>query len=68
MVKLNPMRPVALIAVGSVLMIIGSVVGLVSGSHLLFVCMTGVVGVTCLAVAMYLYRQLSGPPKNHNRS
>lgn len=63
---MNPMRAIALIAVGSVLMTIGSALGLVSGSHPLFVCMTGVVGVTCLAVAMYLYRQLSGPSNNDN--
>jgi len=62
MVKLNPARPVALIAVGSVLMIVASVVGFVSGSQLLFVCTTGLVGVMCLAVAM-----LSGPSKNHDQ-
>ncbi|QDF72292.1 hypothetical protein FJK96_20405 [Mycobacteroides chelonae] len=56
--RLNPKLPIALIAVGSVLMIVASVVGLVSGSNLLFVCATGVVGAMCLAISIYLYRQL----------
>lgn len=62
--KLNPKLPIALIAVGSVLMIIGSVVGLVSGSKLFFVGLTGAVGAMCLAISMYLYRQL--PSGNDN--
>ncbi|SHS37090.1 Uncharacterised protein [Mycobacteroides abscessus subsp. abscessus] len=57
--KSNPRMPVALIAVGATLMIIGSIVGFVSGSQLLLVCMTAAVGITCLVVAIYLYRQLS---------
>ncbi|WP_079609408.1 hypothetical protein, partial [Mycobacteroides abscessus] len=39
--------------------IIGSIVGFVSGSQLLLVCMTAAVGITCLVVAIYLYRQLT---------
>lgn len=62
--KLNPKLPTALIAVGSVLMIIGSVVGLVSGSKLFFVGLTGAVGAMCLAISMCLYRQL--PSGNDN--
>ncbi|PVA58993.1 Uncharacterised protein [Mycobacteroides abscessus subsp. massiliense] len=62
--RLNPKLPIALIAVGSVLMIVASVVGLISGSNLLFVCGTGVVGVMCLAISMYLYRKL--PSGNHS--
>ncbi|AWG49684.1 Uncharacterised protein [Mycobacteroides abscessus subsp. abscessus] len=56
--RLNPKLPTALIAVGSVLMIVASVVGLISGSSLLFVCGMGVVGVMCLAISIYLYRKL----------
>lgn len=62
--RLNPKLPVALIAVGSVLMIAASVVSFVSGSNLLFVCGTGLVGVMCLAISMYLYRKL--PSGNHS--
>ncbi|RIR89279.1 hypothetical protein D2E76_26360 [Mycobacteroides abscessus] len=62
--KSNPRVPVVLIAVGSVLMITASIVGLVSGSNLLFVCTTGAVGAMCLAISMYLYQQL--PSGNDN--
>ncbi|AGM30983.1 Uncharacterised protein [Mycobacteroides abscessus subsp. massiliense] len=62
--RLNPKLPITLIAVGSVLMIIASIVGLISGSNLLFVCGTGAVGVMCLAISIYLYRKL--PLGNHS--
>ncbi|CPS10518.1 Uncharacterised protein [Mycobacteroides abscessus] len=61
--RLNPKLPTTLIAVGSVLMIVASVVGVISGSSLLFVCGTAVVGVMCLAISIYLYRKL--PSGNH---
>lgn len=62
--KTNPRLPVALIAIGSVLMIIGSVVGLVSGSKLFFVGLTGAVGAMCLAIAIGLYRQSGRRPED----
>ncbi len=62
--KSKPRLPIALIGVGSVLMITGSIVGLVSGSPFLLVGMTGFVGAMCLAISMYLYRQLDGPPSD----
>lgn len=64
--KSNPRVPVVLIAVGSVLMITASIVGLVSGSNLLSVCTTGAVGAMCLAISLYLYRQLTGSSNNEN--
>lgn len=60
--KSNPRLPAVLIAVGSVLMIVGSVVGLASGSKLFFVGLTGAVGAMCLAIAIGLYRRSARPP------
>jgi pilus assembly protein TadC len=51
------MVPVALLAVGSVMLIVGSVVGAVSGTSLVWVCVEGLVGVYSLSLAIYLFRK-----------
>lgn len=52
------MLPVVLTAMGSILLIIASVVGAVSNTALVLVLLQGIVGAYGLGFAIYLYRKV----------
>ncbi|CPZ98131.1 Uncharacterised protein [Mycobacteroides abscessus] len=54
----NPRLVIALIAVGSILLIAGSIIGAVSQAGLYLVLAEGVVGIYGLGYVVYLYRKL----------
>lgn len=56
MARSRSMVPVALLVVGSILLITGSVVGAVSGTSMILVSLEGIIGLYSLGFATYLYR------------